>query len=530
VSSAGGGWVVQFLIEPKLRVIVLRGRPSDVERTANLIAELDRKPEVTVESYALRYTNAREVYETLREIIDKLERGKSGRYGGGRRDQGTGLQGGARGEVLAERLKVAASEQNNRIVVEGSPSDQEYLKQVIDAVDKPLPAGSGGMRVYRLENASAAEVAGVLESLIQGRRRETLARQEEKRGELYPAPQVGSPSEPGKAPQEAQGQTPKEPTAGDILPAQVTAAPEINAVIIRASAAEHEEFSSIISELDKPRRQVVLEARLVTVRSTDSFEFGFELAGADLGGGGPQQIGFSKFGIGAIDSATGQIRISPTAPFGLNYALFDDEDYSLVLNALRTMGDTRVTSSPKVLVQDNAQGVISQVNQEPYEVSNQGVSTTTTAFGGFVDAGTILTVTPHVSERGLRLDYSINLSAFGTRENENLPPPRLQNSVQGTVRVPDGKMVVLGGLVASDEQTVDSGVPLLMDIPVLGWLFKKRTRQTRNDTLFVFVKPVVIRDPAFRDLLYLSESDLKKAELFRAEEPVNELKLFGPES
>lgn len=99
----------------------------------------------------------------------------------------------------------------------------------------------------------------------------------------------------------------------------------------------------------------------------------------------------------------------------------------------------------------------------PFEVSNQGQATTVTAFGGFVDTGTTLTATPHIGDAdSLRLDYDVTLSTFGPRSNPNLPPPRFQNSISGTVRVPDGHVVVLGGLLATRNQREEEGVPILM--------------------------------------------------------------------
>lgn len=537
-ASAGRGWTVQYLIEPKLKVIVLRGLPSQVERMALLIEQLDVKPEIRVESYPLRYTNARQVYDTISGIVEDMrgsarvgQRQRSGIAGQGGTSAnraGTGRDEGLR------RLKVAVSEQNNRIIVEGSPLDHEYLADVIDAVDQPLPTGTGGTRVYRLRNSSAQEVADVLTRLYEAGQPDDLARQEvadDSGITRYGQIEQTSPRTEAVPTPEAPTGAQAEPTAaGDVLPIQVTAAPEINAVIVRASAGEHAELATIIKELDEPRDQVILEVKLVQVRSTDTFEFGVEAATVDLSGSS-QQIGFTTFGIGDVDSQTGDIRIAEDAPFGLNYAIFNPGDYSLVLNALRVVGETRVTSSPKILAIDNVEGRISQVNQEPFDVSNQGQATTVTAFGGFVDAGTTLAVTPHIGDsNSLRLDYNIILSTFGTRTNPDLPPPRLQNSVSGTVRVPDGQVVVLGGLLATRNQNTEEGVPILMDIPFLGKIFKSTATESVNDTLFVFVRPVVIRDPKFRDLLYLSDRDRERARVYREEGPSNPLKLFGATS
>ncbi len=169
--------------------------------------------------------------------------------------------------------------------------------------------------------------------------------------------------------------------------------------------------------------------------------------------------------------------------------------------------------------------LISQLNSEPYEVISQGETTTTTTFGGFVEAGTTLTATPHLSKQNwLKLEYAVNLSSFGSRTSPNLPPARLENRIEGTVRIPEGHIIMLGGLVSSREETIVQRVPLLSQIPLVGELFKNRSKVNVNETLFVFIRPTILRDPAFKDLMYMSEMDLKKAKLSRQAYPQNCLK------
>ncbi len=521
-SKALGRYLVQFMVERKLNVIVLRGARTDVAAAKALIRRLDVQADIRVVSYQLKFTNAQEVYATLENIVT-MDGRREGRASHG----------------LSKRLSIALSEQNNCIVVEGTPKDQRRLGELIGAIDQPLPPGSGGMRVYRLENASAEEVAGVLQSLIKGQRTD-LAKQRrnvsvERRQRIE---RVG----PRRTEGQERGRTSRasetvaglvQPASGDMELAQITAAPEINAVIIKASAMEHEEFAAIIEDLDKPRDQTLLEVTLVTVTSDDTFDLGVELGWARLGQGGAQQIGFTAFGIGAVDSATGAIRLRQPPPFGLNYAIFRADEYSLVINALQTTGDVRITSAPKILVEDNAEAVIRQLSQEPYEVISQGAETTLTSFGGYVEAGTTLTVIPHISQGDwLRLQYEIEQSSFGTRTAQqlaaNLPPPKRENQAAGTVRIPAEHMVLLGGLVETREDAVVNEVPLLADIPLLGELFRSRSNTNSKKTLFIFIRPIILRDPAFRDLLSISDEEIQRAKLREERTPRNPLKWLAP--
>lgn len=514
--GTGSRHSLRFMVEARLNVLVLRGPAKEVAKASKLIEQLDVPSDIKVVPYQMKFTTAGEVYATLTEVL------------------GGDLTAAGHGGV-PRRLRIALSVQNNQIVVEGSAADHRRIAKVIKAIDRPMPPGSGGIRVYRLENASADEVGRVLQNLIEERTKYAPESKEEKTPKEQRIHRVGAPGDEGvsgvkppeKAPAPAE-QTGISAESGYVIPPRVTQAPEINAVIVRASAADHEEFAQLIRELDRPRDQVMLEVTLVSVQSTDDFALGLELGAARIGGSGAQTIGFTTFGIGTVDPTTGAITTTSPPPFGLSYALFHSDDYSLVLNALRTVGQTRITSSPKILVEDNAEAEISQVTQEPFEIVNQGETTTTTSFGGFVDAGTVLTVVPHLSEANwLRLQYEVHLSSFGLRENPALPPPRRQNVVRGIVRIPADYTVVLGGLVSTQEDESVAGVPGLADIPLLGELFKNRTRDVVNQTLYVFIRPVILRDPAFRDLRHLSQADVKAAKLRQKDYPVNPLKTFS---
>jgi len=518
LTRAGDRWLVNMMVEPKLNVIVLRGLANEVKLAEELITKLDVFTDIRVQSYELQYTNAQEAFDTLKEIVQEEMR----------------MRGRSRHAVIP-RLRLSVSEQNNRIIIEGSPKDQERLSKIVAAIDQPLPAGTGGMRVYRLDNTSADEVAKVLNDLLEDKARggrDRLARQKKlskgNSGKNKPA----SPALGNQISNEDN-----QPTAGDILPPRVSVAPEINAVIIRASSTEHEEFVRVIRELDKPRDQVILEVTLVTVRSNKTLDVGVDVGfgvrnWGNSGGEPTQHTGFATFGVGAVDAQTGAVKIG-TPALGLNYSIFNLKDLSLVLKALQTVGDVRIASIPKILVEDNAQAEISQYNQEPYEVANQGEESTITSFGGFVDAGTAMVVRPHIAEAGwLRLQYSISLSSFGTRNSQqeiaNLPPPRRQTQTNGTVRIPEEHIVVLGGIKSMREDKSEDSVPWLSDVPWLGELFKKRSRNKIHETLYIFIRPIVLRDPKFRDLLYLSEIDIKSAKLDNARYPTNPLKMFMP--
>lgn len=512
-------WPIRFMVDTKFNAIILRGKSKYVQRAVDLISQMDKDPSIEIRNYTLKYTNAENVYGVLREIISEEElQGRSSSQSGVR---------------TIPRLKIAPNEQNNTILIEGSVRDHERLSKILEAIDVPMLPGTGGMRVYRLENTSSKEVVTVLKALVEERnnlaKRQTSALSvETSRGGDSATASVGASENQSTSLSSSSGTQ-----AGfDILPAIITEAPEINAIIISASAQEHEEFATIIDEMDKPREQVVLEVTLVSIQSTDSFELGVEL-GSELTSDKTQVVGFSNFGISTINSGTGNLSLPTNPAFGLNTGIFYSSDMSLVLNALKTVGKTRITSRPKVLVEDNATGFISQTSQEPYETVSQGNNTTITSFGGYVEAGTVLQVIPYISDdEWLRLEYQIQLSSFGTRTSEqeqaNLPPPQERNVVQGSVRIPTGHTVVLGGLVTGRQDDVQQGIPWLSDIPLIGSWFKNTSLSNADNTLFIFIRPEVMRDPQYRDLMRLSREDAEQAKIDIEQGPVNTMMLMAP--
>ncbi len=511
-KHTGGGDFVRFMIESKLNVIVLRGFAEHVERAEKLITDLDIQRDTKVVGYMLQYTDARDVYTTLNEIVGQDHDGYKG------------------------RLRLALSEQNSSIVVEGSSRDHQRIARIIKTIDKPLPPGTGGIRLYRLENSMASEVAVVLQALVE--EGDQPRAKQEQRGVLSEAMggirrvqktqgPGGTPSHNTKMSNTSTG-GPVEYALGEELPPRIIAAPEINAIIIKASSAQHEELAGVVRELDRPRDQVLLEVTIVAVRSDKGFRLGVELAGAGVNGSGVDQIGFTHYGIGQVDTSSGAIRFPIDPLLGLNYAIFNAADFSVVLNALETVGTVRITSSPTLVVQDNETAEIRLINQEPFEVTEQGQSTSLTSFGGYVDAGTILSVTPHMTSGDwIRLTYELVFSSFGARDNPILPPSRRESYAQGTVRLPAEHVVLIGGLVSSREERVLDSVPFLSKIPLLGELFKSRLNDDVKETIFMFVRPVLLRDPFFEDLKLVSTKYGLDAKLSAENGPVNKPKMLN---
>ncbi|MCC7407859.1 MAG: type II and III secretion system protein, partial [Phycisphaeraceae bacterium] len=145
---------------------------------------------------------------------------------------------------------------------------------------------------------------------------------------------------------------------------------------------------------------------------------------------------------------------------------------------------------------------------------NASNNVATTSFAGYATAGTTITLTPHISEGDhLQLAYAIELSAFSGDGGEGIPPPRQTNAIESEVTVPDGHTIVVGGLNRKDFSETIQKFPLLGDIPLVKYLFSNRSKNQSENTLFVFLRPVILRGDSFEGLKYLSRLDREAAGL-----------------
>lgn len=292
------------------------------------------------------------------------------------------------------------------------------------------------------------------------------------------------------------------PDAGVVL----TADEATSTIIAVGDARALAQIERLIRQLDVRQPQVMLEVLMVSLSESQSLALGVELQQElDLGGDTRATLA-SLFGL-AQRGADGIPGVGSGA--GFTGLVLNPGDFSVVLRALETLNDGRSMSMPRMLVGNNEQANFSSVLQQPFATVNTGTATTTTSFGGTLDAGTIATVRPQIAAGDhLILEYSVQLSSFvGASAGEGLPPPKQTNSVSSRVTIPDGHTVVVGGLELLTDAEAESRVPGIGGIPLVGELFKNRSKNHSRDRFFVFIRANVMRHNGFEDLKYLSATD-----------------------
>ncbi len=293
--------------------------------------------------------------------------------------------------------------------------------------------------------------------------------------------------------------------------ARVTADPSSNSIIVVADRATQEVYKNLIDFLDKRRPQVMIEAKVVIVDTTDGMSIGVEISGGDRTGIN-RLFQFTSYGLSTVDPLTGALSLLPGR--GFNWTLVEPDTADAVIRALSTHTRSKVISAPRLLVNDNATGTLASVSEVPFTSINASDTVATTSFAGFAEAGTSIEVTPRISEEDhLQLDYVVTLNSFTGAGGDGVPPPRQTNEITSSVTIPDGYTVIAGGLNLSNVSWERDGVPFIEKIPVISSLTSIDTQAQSNTTLFIFLRPIILRDDKFEDLKYLSDRDLSRAEI-----------------
>jgi type II secretory pathway component GspD/PulD (secretin) len=291
--------------------------------------------------------------------------------------------------------------------------------------------------------------------------------------------------------------------------AQVTADLGSNTLIIIAEPEVQQAYQQLIDFLDKRRPQVMIEARIVIIDTTDDYTLGVEVSGGDRFGA-KKLFAFSSYGLSTVNPTTGSLAINPGT--GFNATLVDPSTADVVVRALAAHKRARVLSAPKILVDDNAEGMLESVNEIPYTSVNASQTVATTSFAGFAKAGTSITVTPTISQgKHVNLDYVVTLNSFTGTGSTGIPPPRQTNEIASRVTVPDGYTIIVGGLTQKNLSNSINGIPYLEKIPILRELSSLSSSSLRDNSLFVFLRPVILEEDKFRDLRQLSRHSANAA-------------------
>ncbi|MFZ7111140.1 MAG: type II secretion system secretin GspD [Desulfatiglandales bacterium] len=379
----------------------------------------------------------------------------------------------------------------NRIIAVSSDADiLNRLEKLLEEFDKPDDSVEPRLYVYFVKNGAAEDLGAILQEIFStatatGTKTEPL--QQPKREEVQ-APKgpfsdqeaAKEPAAPGPAPSQGVPSQGSGTVRGTL---KITTDKTRNALIIEAIPSDYRIVEEILTQLDVLPRQVLIEVVIAEISLDDRSEWGVEWDYLDGEGG-----------------ITSRLLRAHTGQSGLQFTIGQTDRWSAALSALATKNKADILSAPLVLASDNKEARIDVSDQIPVasaEIVYTGDNPVTQTTIQYRNTGIILTVTPHINERGLvSMDISQEVSEEGAGKSvggQDYPSFR-QRKVVTSLTVEHGQTIVMGGLMREKEEKGKSGVPFLSNIPVLGWLFGKDTTDRTKVDLVLLITPRVIID------------------------------------
>jgi general secretion pathway protein D len=451
---------------PGNNTLVITDYAENVKRIAHIIASVDTPSSADVQALQLKYASAVDVGNLLTRLMPEAAPNP----------QAPGAP---------SKLAIGIDARTNSLLLRAdSPALVTRVKTLVAGMDIPT-ASNGNINVVYLRNAEAGKLAETLRALLAG--------------------DAGKASAPTVTP---PGTT---ATAAAAPVSTIQAYPATNSLVIIAPDHVYNSLRAVIDKLDVRRAQVFIEALIVEVSASLSSEFGIQWQ--DLSGlnrGGSQVIGGTNFG-GIGQNIIGAAQNISTVGTGLNIGIvrgrLNIPGVGEVLNlgalarALESDQKNNILSTPNILTLDNEEAKIVVGQNVPFLTGSYTLSNTasTNPFQTIErrDIGLTLKVTPQVAEGGtVKLKVFQEVSSV-VPTNSNVRSADLitnKRSIENTVLVDDGQIVVIGGLIQDDTKNSNDKVPLLGDIPFLGNLFKYQIKNRDKTNLMVFLRPVVLRD------------------------------------
>jgi general secretion pathway protein D len=471
--------------------LVITDSGANIERLAKIIRELDQ-PDIVgeIEIVPLLNSSAEELAKILNEIMSQPAATVTGRRRAPKAGSG-----------IDTVTKIIPYPAGRSLILTADEEDMATIKGLIAQLDQEMTGTRSNINLFYLENADAVTLAATLNEILTGIKTETRAAQQGA---------AGSPL-----------------TAG---PVTITADKPTNSLIINANPDDYRTIEEIITKLDIKRKQVYVEALILELSMDATQRLGVSLQGAVTVGDDSLIIGSSNqntgpVGIGdalstgsagipslltqAVDGLLAGGFFNPITVTGPNGNEITVPSLSVLIDVSKTDSDVNLLSAPRLLTSDNEEAEIIVGSNVPIIT---GRLTDTGASDGLAqsvsverqDVALVLRFTPQITEGDLvRLNVYQEITDIAPATQalvasvgspSDVGPTFTKRVLRNTVLVENNRTVVLGGLIDTNVIESVTKVPILGDIPFLGWLFKRTSTQEEKTNLLIFINPTIIKD------------------------------------
>ncbi len=361
---------------------------------------------------------------------------------------------------------------NGLLVMTPEPDLLREVRTWIKRLDKSGSGPAPQIFVYYVQHGNAEEITSSLTSILAGA------------GGQNGGASPRSPVEEGGSPTSARpsGGSVKIGGSGEI---KIVANNKNNAIMIYGTANEYEMIRAAIEQLDIPVDQVLIEATIAEVKLNDELKYGVEWF-------------FASGDFSATQASNTAGAVTSQFP-GLSLTYFQTST-EVALNALESVTDVQVLSSPKLVVLNNQTATLQVGDQVPVAtqsaVSINDTSAPIVNAVQFRDTGVILEVTPRINKNGIvLLEVNQEVSNVVSTTSSGIDSPTIQQrKVSSTVTIADGQTIALGGLIEDTQSQGKSGMPGVSRIPVVGTLFGSQSSTARRTELLIFITPHIIHN------------------------------------
>jgi general secretion pathway protein D len=445
-------------VDDKLGFILIGGTSRELAAVRDVVGIFDRSDlqGARIRYYELKNAPADTVAAEVQKII-----------------QGSGASG---------LVVIPLKRMNSLVVIGRSPANLDAAFSWIDKLDAPSREERTSLWLYPARNTSAEKLAKSLGTVVGT-------------GSLEIS-DAGAPPSPGGSPPPAV-----QPAAGpaDDTDVKIGVDVDSNTLLIAAPASRWIQLQRILTALDAQPDQVLIEATILEVTLGNDFRFGVDWS--VLADGGQLTITSSGATNGGVAGIFPGLSIT-----------YIGNDARAAITALSSRTNVEVVSSPKVLAINNRAATLQIGDQVPVVSQTSRSSSTIDAplvvTTEYRDTGVILKVTPRISgSKTVVIDISQEVSSVSKTTSSGIDSPTIQQRrIDTSLIVEEGQTAAVGGLISSTKSLGASGPPLVQDIPFLGELFKRTTKENRRTELIVLISAKIIRTPGDADLAL---SDLK---------------------
>ncbi len=450
--------------------LILTDRANNIRRVLSLIERIDKEQQgQDIRVITIKNTDAKALAQVISQLAGSLNSDEA-----------------SKGLPVKQTL-VQVDEGLNALIIRAPEKDFPVLEALIEQLDIERPE-KGNVHVKYLKFAQAKEMVTLLNGIVQDKQSE---------------------AKDGAA-----------PTVKISIQADETG----NALVIRAEEEDYKDLLEVIELLDIRRSQVFVEAIIAEVSETDSAQLGVDWTGTYRNKDGQEYTkgnnSFSDEGGFNLGFVNKYVR---TLGGGIT------PDLSVVLNALRGDSNSNIISTPSMLTLDNEEAEIVVGQEVPFITGQYTTNATTTSSDGTTsnaanvnpfqtierkEVGLSLKITPQINDGGtIQLDIAQEISSVSPTTVAGAADLITdKRTIKAKVLVDDGQIIVLGGLIRNDEGDTYDRIPLLGDIPLIGQIFRKKSKKQTKTNLMVFLRPTIIRQPSDLDKLTRDRYEFMRTE------------------